>query len=163
MNRRYIYVTGSHGNKDVDSVVMALRKANHRVYSPCARNKSMGLRNKVATAPGNVYVDCLQLEADFGFKRDVGALLAATLFVLVLPSCPNSDVDLGMAVGLRKPACVYVPPEAKKLRMVESYLSVNKFSSNIDEVVTWSTNISLLFPDSVLSPNALMDSLSCYE
>lgn len=109
-----IYVASSWRNEFQPAVVAALRLDGFEVYD---FKDADGFHWTEVDPdwqrwPGDIpkYLSGLQHPcAERGFKRDMDALRAADLCVMVMPCGMSASLETGFAVGAGKPTAVFVP------------------------------------------------------
>lgn len=109
-----IYVASSWRNEEQPGVVKALREGGHAVYDFKKPGKSGKGFNWTEISAGwkqwkpRTYVEALEHDAAIkGFERDMDALRAADLVVLVLPCGTSAHLEAGWAVGCGKPVAIF--------------------------------------------------------
>ncbi|AEK07523.1 hypothetical protein SEND513_79 [Mycobacterium phage Send513] len=105
----HVYVASSWRNQFQPNVVQALRAAGYAVYDFKNPNGEKGFawsdivddnHDSVSTTE---YLDIIAHPlADKGFQRDMNALFASDIVVLVLPCERDAHLELGWAVGAGK-------------------------------------------------------------
>ena len=111
-----IYVATSWRNEFQPFVCAQLREDGHKVYDfrhPEPGNDGFSWKAidggwQSWTVPQ--YLDALKHPvAEHGFVLDMNALRAADVCIMVMPCGMSASLELGFAVGARKPSAVYVP------------------------------------------------------
>lgn len=136
-----IYVASSWKNTVQPSVVKALREAGHTVYDfknpapgdhgfgwkQCATEEQLKnprlFRDEVLTHP----------IARAGYDKDMGALRAANVTVLVLPCGRSAHLELGIAAGVGQKTVVLLDDPLSEPELM--YLACTKLCANMKEVL----------------------------
>ena len=125
MSAHRIYVASSWRNPIQPEIVVALRKAGHKVYD--FRNPAPGVHGfawrdcggiAASEGPGTgaatipSYLEAIvSARAKEGFRHDKDALDWCDICVLVLPSGRSAHLEAGYAAGCGKHVIVYLHPD----------------------------------------------------
>lgn len=152
-----IYVASSWRNKHVTAVVAALRLNSHLVYDfreddgqGAAFNWSDIDPNWQQWTPDEFSRKLYHPTASRGFERDYDALRRCDAVVLVMPCGRSAHLELGCAVGMRKPTCILLDTGEPEL----CYRMVDHLALDIPGVVAWaSLEAGRHYPDKELFMN----------
>jgi nucleoside 2-deoxyribosyltransferase len=140
-----IYVASSWRNKRLDEVVAALRGAGHQVYdfredgdSGAAFNWSDIDPQWQQWSPEEFRDNLEDPIAARGFNRDMDALANSEALLLVLPCGRSAHLELGYAIGARKPTVLLLAdgqePELMYKAVDELCLEMEEVLSHFDDL-----------------------------
>lgn len=134
-----IYVATSWRNEHCTKVVNALRGDGHTVYDfreAAFSWESVGVNSKslvTAETINGIYEDQRVID---GFRRDMDALKACDICVLVLPSGKSAHIEAGFAASAGKTVIIYSPqPDQPELMYMMSDFKLVSELDNLLNVV----------------------------
>lgn len=133
-----IYVASSWRNEYQPKAVEALRGCGHEVYD--FKDSDGFSWREVSEVPEaewgfDGWMQALDHPAALrGFDRDMGALVAADLCVLVLPCGRSAHLEAGWAIGQGKPTIVWCPAYDGPDLMVKM---ADVVTDSLDLIVEW--------------------------
>lgn len=136
-----IYVASSWRNEVQQDVVRALRQAGHDVYdfrNPAPGDHGFGWRQCASPdqlRDGRAFRDEVLTHpiARAGFRKDMDALQAAEVTVLVLPCGRSAHLELGYATGAGQLTVVLLDQPMSEPELM--YLMNTALCTSVDEVV----------------------------